>query len=192
MSKTTQAELFTAETTWFHIFREMVESGDVAKMGPHATTVYMVIKAHTNFSTGRAFPAIETIVQKSGVSEKEVKRSLIKLEEFGYIIKEKKGRNNIYTLREKVTIKDEQGLPEAVASWDYIPTTVRDAVAELRNMLVTGNFAGAKIINIEHLNVQFVNGPGVQIGNIDLKKLPDEIRKPMEELLQKAATERKK
>ena len=95
VKKDAQGELFKAETTWFHVFRDMVENGDVAKMGPHAVTVYLVIKAHTNFSTGRAFPALETIVEKSGISESQVKRSIKALEELGYVSKEKKGRNNI-------------------------------------------------------------------------------------------------
>lgn len=158
-----QGELFKAETTWFHVFRDMIESGDVAKMGPHAVTVYLVIKAHTNFSTGRAFPALETIAEKSGISESQVKRSITKLEELGYIGKEKKGRSNIYTLREKVQVTDEHGRPAAVATWDYLPSSVSHAMADLKNVLMTGELGGAKIVHIERLNVQINNGPGTAI-----------------------------
>ena len=49
-----QQELFKAETAWFHIFKTMIDNGDVARMGPYAVTVYLVIKSHTNFATGRA------------------------------------------------------------------------------------------------------------------------------------------
>lgn len=86
-----QTELFNAETTWFHIFRTMIANGDTAKMGPHAFTVYAVIKAHTNFSTGRAFPSIELISEKSGISVAQIKRELKTLEEMDYVTKEKKG-----------------------------------------------------------------------------------------------------
>ena len=61
---TPQKELFKAETAWFHIFKTMIDNGDVARMGPYAVTVYLVIKSHTNFATGRAFPALETIAEK--------------------------------------------------------------------------------------------------------------------------------
>jgi DNA-binding transcriptional regulator YhcF (GntR family) len=168
-NKQTQQELFKAETTWFHIFKDMIDGGDIAKMGAHATTVYLVVKAHTNFSTGRAFPSIETIVEKAGISESQVKRSLNTLEEFGYITKQKKGRNNIYTLREKVAITDESGRPAAVATWDYLPTTVSHAVADLKNVLVTGDIAGARIVHIERLNVQINTGSGtaIQINEAD-------------------------
>lgn len=160
---TPQGELFKAETTWFHVFRDMIESGDVAKMGPHAVTVYLVIKAHTNFSTGRAFPALETLAEKSGISESQVKRSITKLEKLGYIGKEKKGRSNIYTLREKVQVTDEYGRPAAVATWDYLPSSVSHAMADLKNVLMTGELGGAKIVHIERLNVQINNGPGTAI-----------------------------
>lgn len=28
-----QSEMFQAETSWFHVFKSMIESGDIAKMG---------------------------------------------------------------------------------------------------------------------------------------------------------------
>ena len=177
--KDAQGELFKAETTWFHVFRDMVENGDVAKMGPHAVTVYLVIKAHTNFSTGRAFPALETIVEKSGISESQVKRSIKALEELGYVSKEKKGRNNIYTLREKVQVTDEHGRPTAMATWDYLPSSVSHAMADLKNVLMTGDLGGAKIVHIERLNVNLqVNNSGgnIQINAADLEKLPADMR----------------
>jgi DNA-binding transcriptional ArsR family regulator len=175
-----QGELFKAETTWFHVFRDMIESGDVAKMGPHAVTVYLVIKAHTNFSTGRAFPAVETIVEKSGISQRQVLRELKTLEECGYITKEKKGRSNLYTLREKVSIMGDDGRPAAVATWDYLPSSVGHAMADLKNVLMTGDLGGAKIVHIERLNVnlQVNNGPGtaIQFNEADLAKLPADMR----------------
>ncbi len=174
-----QSELFKAETTWFHVFRDMIDSGDVAKMGPHAVTVYLVIKAHTNFSTGRAFPGIETIVEKSGISQRQVIKELKILEDLGYITKEKKGRHNVYTLREKVNIVDEDGRPTAVATWDYLPSSVQHAVADLKNVMVSGDLAGAKIVHIERLNVQIINGTnnmGVQFNESDIASLPKDMQ----------------
>lgn len=156
---TLQTELFKAETTWFHVFKSMIDSGDVATMGPHAVTVYLVIKAYTNFSTGRSFPAIETICEKSGISDKQVRRELKTLETHGYITKERKGRNNVYTLREKVDIHDDQGQQYAVATWDYLPTTVKNTVANLKNLVMSGDLAkraeegGVNVIHIGNLQV---------------------------------------
>lgn len=170
-----QGELFVAETHWFHIFKSMVDSGDIAKMGPHALTVYAVLKAHTNFNTGRSFPALETISEKSGISIAQIKRELKVLVEMGYITKTKMGRRNEYTLREKVQITDVNGRPQAVASWDYLPAYVGNAVTDLKNVLLTGKFHGASIVHIERLQVNVNNiapgGINLNVQNLDIEQL---------------------
>lgn len=150
--KNNQMDLFKAETTWFHVFVSMIENGDVAKMGPYAITVYLVVKAYTNWKTGRAFPGIATIVEKSGISRAQVMRSLSLLVENGYLDRSKIGRKNSYTLREKVTIKDQEGRPAAFATWDYLPSTVEAARAELKRFMLTGENEG-KVLFIETLNL---------------------------------------
>lgn len=147
-------ELFKAETTWFHVFVSMVENGDVAKMGPYAVTVYLVVKAYTNWKTGKAFPSIETIAEKSGISRRQVINSLAQLVESGYLDKTKVGRKNTYTLREKVTLKDQEGRPAACATWDYLPSTVEAARAQLKRFMLTGEHDG-KILFVENLNLNF-------------------------------------
>lgn len=154
-----QMDLFRAETTWFHVFVSMIENGDVAKLGPYAVTVYLVVKAYTNWKTGKAFPSIETIAEKSGISRAKVITSLASLTEHGYLDKSKVGRKNNYTLREKVTLKDQEGRPAAFATWDYLPSTVEAARAELKRFMLTGEHNG-KVLFVEtlNLNVQFNSG----------------------------------
>jgi DNA-binding transcriptional MocR family regulator len=181
-----QTELFNAETTWFHIFRTMIANGDTAKMGPHAFTVYAVIKAHTNFSTGRAFPSLELIAEKSGISVAQIKRELKTLEEMGYVTKEKRGRSNLYQLREKVEIQDQHGRPQAVATWDYLPSGVQAAIADLKNVMVSGDLNGARVVHIERLVVNMNTGSGTQI-NLDMASMKDTaLKRQLESLLAKA------
>lgn len=183
--KNQQPELFKAETTWFHVFKDMIDSGDMAKLEGSAVKVYLVVKSYTNFSTGRAFPAIETIAEKAGLSEAQVKRCLAALEELGYISKAKEGRRNIYTLREKVQITDEQGRPAAVATWDYLPSSVSHAMADLKNVLMTGDLAGAKFVHIENLHVQMQVNNGdhnIQFNEADLAKLPPEMQEALKKI----------
>lgn len=173
-----------AQTQWFHVFKSMIDQGDVAKIGPHAFTVYAVIKAHTNYSSGVAFPGIELISEKSGVSPAQIKRELRVLEDAGYIIRERAGRSNRYTLREKIQVTDEHGRPQAVATWDYVPSGVRQAVADLRNLLVAGELAGSRIVHIERLNMQInVGGENTQINLesllADLDRLPARMREKL-------------
>jgi hypothetical protein len=147
-----QMDLFKAETTWFHVFVSMIENGDVARLGPYAVTVYLVIKAFTNWKTGKAFPSVDTIAEKSGISKRQVINSLAALIEAGYLDKVKVGRKNNYTLREKVTLKDQEGRPAAFATWDYLPSTVEAARAELKRFMLTGEHDG-KILFVETLNL---------------------------------------
>lgn len=176
-------ESLKAELTWFHIFRAMVMSDDFAEISGGAIKVYLIIKAHTDFNTGSAFPGIPLIAEKSGYSNRQVMRFLDELEKWKLIKREEKGgRGNLYSLRESVEIQDEHGRPAAVATWDYLPATVKQAVAELKNVLVTGKLGDAKIVSIERLqiNINHVTGNGVNFNVQDfltgVEKLPKNLR----------------
>lgn len=95
-----------ADTYWVHLLKDMVHSGEAAKIGPYAFAVYMVIKAHTN-ANGTAFPSVPTIAEKSGMSEPQVKRQLKILTETGFLtnLRPTNGTRNIYALREKIHIQ---------------------------------------------------------------------------------------
>lgn len=192
-----QPELVRAQASWFHVFKSMVESGDVAKMGPGPVSVYLVIKSYSNWKDGRAFPALTTICEKSGMSKPTVVRHLKKLEEHGYIRRDSgklQGRSNRYTLREKVVLRNEQDEPTAIATWDYLPSTVKAAVAELRNVALKGNFEGVKLINIERLTLNVKNlaiGHDFSQINTELEKLPPDIRESFLRAYNAAATKEK-
>jgi len=85
-----------------------------------------------------------------------------------------------------VSLKDAEGRPQAVATWDYIPNSVRDAVADLRNVMVTGDLGGAKIVTIQNLTVNVVNvsdnATNVIVNEADLSKLPKALQEKINEL----------
>ena len=84
----------------------------------------------------------------------------------GYIVKEQKlGKVNKYRLREQVPISQE-GRPVAVATWDYLPSIIGEAHAELKNFLATG-LENGRIINIENLNltINIAGAGGTVINN---------------------------
>lgn len=164
-----------AVTGWFHVFRSLVVSGDLARMGPHAFAVYAVLKSHAHHTTGQAFPGVERVAELSGVSARQVKRELQRLVALGYLAAARRGRSNVYTLRERVEVLDAAGQPAAVASWDYVPASVAAAVADLRRVLVSGQLGGAQLVHIEHLHVQ-VAAPGAAIVNIDARGQAEEAR----------------
>ena len=125
----------SAELAWFHLFKAMIDDGEVAKIGARASATPCAIKSHAHFATGVAFPGIETISQKSGISQAQVKRDLKTLEANGLLTKEKQWKSNVYTLREKILITDGTGKPAGQATWDCLPDAVRGAVADLKNVL---------------------------------------------------------
>jgi len=81
------------------------------------------------------------------------------------VTKTKRSRHNVYQLREKISITDGEGRAIARASWDYIPSLVQAAVADVRQVLLSGDLAGAKVVHIEHLHIQ-VNVNEVQPGGV--------------------------
>jgi len=179
MSDSKQDDLFKTETNWFHVFKMMFEGEitEVSRMGAMAFTVYCTIKAHTNWADGRAFPSIDTIVKKSGLSKNSVLRSLPVLAGLGYLETKPrtKGKGNLYFLKEKFMVASQVGEEAAVVSMDYIPDLIKASVAELKNVVATGDFAGTKMIHINQLNIQVIGkvlGGQVNSGlNFDLSKL---------------------
>ena len=172
-----------AQTQWFHVFRAMIDQGDVARIGPHAFTVYAVIKAHANFDHGLSNPGIQRISEQSGVSQAQVKRALVVLEKAGFIAKKKFGRSNHYTLREKVQVT-QAGLPHKVVTWDYVPNLAHQTVTDLKKAMSAGDIASTRILNIERLNIQINLAGGnsqIDLGSLqtDLDRLPAGIREKL-------------
>lgn len=152
-----------APTTFFHMHKDIVQSGGIATLGCGALRVYLVIKSHTNLHTGESNPSIPTIAKESGLSERQVINSIKELQTAGYVSRNKAGRSNIYTTREKVNIKNDNGEDQAVATWEYIPNQMKDAMKEVKNVLITGQLVDGKIIHIESLTLNILNDYATQV-----------------------------
>jgi hypothetical protein len=63
-----KGDKLSAELAWFHVFKAVIDDGEMAKMGASAFATYCVIRSHASFSTGKAFQSIETISEKSCIS----------------------------------------------------------------------------------------------------------------------------
>jgi DNA-binding MarR family transcriptional regulator len=185
MSNDKQPDLpqFEANAEWFHVFNEMVMNGEIAAMNGSTVKVYLVVKAFTNWKDGRAFPSLDTISEKAGLSKASVKRCLDELIVHGHITKKQGRTGNLYTLRERVEIKDAvTGEKAAVATWDYTRLMAGRAADELKNLAISGQFGDARIIYIERLNLQQIQGDGVQ-NNFDFGKLSKAEKQELARLL---------
>jgi len=56
-----------------------------------------------------------------------------------------------------------------VASWDYIPTKMGDTLAELKNILLTGN-PGTTTIHIENLQINLIMGNATNVNGVPIEE----------------------
>lgn len=191
-----QGELFRADTTWFHVFHALLRSKGWAEMSPAAAKIYITAKGFVNWKTGAAFPSLDTLEDYSGLSRPTITKALKELEELGHIRSVKTaGKKTIYTMLERVPITGADGRPSAVATFDYLPGMVKEAVAELKNVLIKGELADGKHIHIETLNLTVNIGTNVAAGNqtiVDVDGLEElrKIRKMLDQGHVKEASER--
>jgi hypothetical protein len=164
-----QSELFKTDTTWFHMFKEIIRNGTWARLSSNSKSLYPVIKAYINWESGAAFPSIDTLEQYSGISRPSVIKALKELEVEGLLIKQTTaGRHSNYTLVEKFDVKDGEGRPAASVSFDYLPSYVGDAVTELKNFVAQGLAlpdGKTNFIKIENLTLNIANGGGSVYNN---------------------------
>lgn len=166
---------------WYHQFAYMIDDGSAASMGPYAWLVLSVIKRYANFETGNAFPGIETICQKSSLSPSQVKREIKKLTAMKFLVKERKGRNNHYRIKEHIPVPTIDG--QRTATFEYAPSRVALTISELKRLLVEGRTDGTfvQLNNVENLaihvhigdNYSIKTGPEIKVGEI-LENIKDE------------------
>ena len=86
------------QTGWFWIdTRVLKEHG--ADLGPHALAIYMALAAHADNATSKCFPGVSTLAESAGMSTRQARKALRKLEEIGLIhTQTRPGRSSVYTL----------------------------------------------------------------------------------------------
>jgi predicted transcriptional regulator len=119
------------DTSFFSLFRQMFKQGTVAKIGVYAWAVYTCIKSHADFNDGLSFPTRKQLSEETGLSERQVQRSLKVLEKEGLLTKSKDWNRNVYRIKEKLTDK------QTVITWDHLPAALKKARQELQNFLLT-------------------------------------------------------
>lgn len=127
------------EGTWFHVMRSFSHNREIAKIGTMALAVYIVIKGHTEFQTGNAFPSISRIADQIGVSDDTVRLAQKVLVEHGWLKVSKSGRNNTYSVVEKVSLKSKDGTSLGTANRKYISAEFKDFIDQLERLAKTGN-----------------------------------------------------
>lgn len=173
-----------AGTQYYHMFQAMRISGDVAEMGPHAFTLYSMIKSYVSMDEPDAFPSIDTLIQDTGMSKSTIIRSIQKLVEMGYLSKQLVGRNTVYRVVERIQVLDDAGDVQAVASWEYVPKHAVNAISELKELFKQGlrNGSDAHYIHVEHLQVVVAQlGEGATMNNFNGDTVQQQAVEPFKE-----------
>lgn len=176
---------------WFHIFRSMIDNGDVVKLGSGAVLTYLVIKSYVDFDKGISFPSLDLIAVKSGQSVRSVSNHIKKLEELGYVRKIKQSKKgNVYRLREKVPVevynKEKKEKEPVMATWDYVPMGVSQAMTDIRKLMVSGEIPSGSNVHIENLSVNIQVNPSATtaIQQLNLDQIKDKtIRETLERIV---------
>ena len=183
----TKEAAVTANNTWFHVFKSMIDSGDLATLTGSEIKTYLVIKSCVNFRSGISYPAVKTISKKTGMSQTQVKRCVKSLEKRGYIKKSKKGRNNVYTMIEQVHCNNDKGESTAIATWDYLPGKMKEAQSEKKDYLNSGTLNG-KFVTITNLTINITENNTSNIcinNNLHLDDIPNELKTKLKSIYEK-------
>jgi len=141
--------------TWFHVLRSFSHDKEIAKIGTMALAVYIVIKGHTDFHTGSAFPSIPVIAEQIGVTDDTIRLALKQLVKHGWLTVGKKGRSNLYSVVEKVHIDGQDGQRWATAERKYVGKEFQGFVEELQRLAKTGNLPTDRAITVNlTVNIQ--------------------------------------
>ena len=166
----------SVKALWFHIVREQVQSGEIARVGAVPWAVYCAVKSHTNLETGNAFPSTARLAELTGVSHDTVQRALKKLAEAGLVaVVKQRGKGSSYSVNEKIAVDTKTGEPWATGSKKYVPLQFTHFVQELERLAKTGNLPTDKAITInlvvQHVEMRDGTVNGINYG--DLIDKPD-------------------
>ncbi len=147
-------DLFGADVTWFHLFRSMIQSGQIAELGTSVFAVYCVVKSHSNFQTGTSFVSVSRIGELTGLGKRAVLNCMAKLKEKNLIHVEKIGRQNYYRINEHLPVVDSNKNQVGTFSFEYQPTKIVQIKQELEQFLRHGIPQNARVtININQAEV---------------------------------------
>lgn len=188
--KPVKADILKADTWWFHIFRDLISSGEFAKIPASAVKAYLALKSHVHISSGVAQVSLKTLTFETGTSRETVKRAISTLVQLGHIeSSQTAGRVNSYTFLEHFNIRNSDDHLIGVASFSYKGSTAGIIQKDLIDTLKKGkiDFSSKHICYKPNKENQTIldNSPS---HSIDISKLPSSLQKKLGPHLYRAST----
>jgi DNA-binding transcriptional MocR family regulator len=147
----------TIDSSFMTTQRDLFESGLVAEIGANAFVVWMALKHHADFQTGRAFPGVRRIAELVGLNKDTVSRCLHALEDAKLLRSAVRGRGKAYVARERLDVR----LGDVVACHvvvDYVPAKLRQKLIGMEHALETGK----GLADDAFVDVEIIPGKGFE------------------------------
>jgi hypothetical protein len=130
------------DTSFQTVQRDLFSSGLAAQIGMNAFGIWIAIKSHADYQTGRAWPGMRRLAELTGLSLGTVSNSVQTLVDAKLLrvvvqAKGKSRRGNTYIARERLDVRlGERVLCTIVL--DYVPAQLRGQVGRIDQALRTG------------------------------------------------------
>lgn len=135
--------------------RDMFESGLVAGIGANAFALWMALKHHADYNTGKSFPGVRRLAEMVGINKDTVTKCVHVLEEAKLLRTAPRGRGKSYIARERLDVRIGDAVVASVLV-DYVPARLREKLLDIENALGGANgFADDAFVDVE-----IVPGPG--------------------------------
>lgn len=139
--------------------RDLFTSGMAAQIGANAFVVWLAIKSHADYNTGKAWPGMRRLADLTGLSLGPVHRAVQVLLDAHLlrVEKESKGgrRGQTYVACERMDVRLGNRILCTVVL-DYVPATLRQSINSIDQALKTGE-AGAETF----AQCRILPGPGL-------------------------------
>lgn len=166
------------DTSFQTLQRDLFTSGLAATIGMNAFGVWLAIKSHADYNTGKAWPGMRRLADLTGLSLGLIHKSVQILVESHLLRVDKtsKGgrRGQTYVACERMDVRlGDRVLCTIVL--DYIPSTLRTSLASIDQALRVGDansevFAQCRIL--PGVGFSWDSKDGVLVGNISASDLP--------------------
>lgn len=165
------------DSTFGTFQRDMFESGLAAEIGANCFIVWVAIKSHADFNTGKAWPSIRRLADITGLSVNTVQKAINGLISSNLLRIDSKGNTRTstrYIARERLDVRLGNRLLCRIVI-DYVPAKIRSNVHKISETLKSGErnpeaFSEVEIIPGEGL--VWNPNTGTLQGKISVKEMP--------------------
>lgn len=128
------------DSTFGTFQRDMFESGLVSEIGANCFVIWIAIKTHADFNTGKAWPSIRRIAEITGLSDKTVQKALKELQAAHLLKIVQTGnqrQSTRYIARERLDVRLGNRLLCRIVM-DYIPSQIKANMHKIQETLKSG------------------------------------------------------